>query len=46
MILTGNRQEEIQINMQRVLESLEEFIHRWPDQWQMFVPVWPKLLEA
>jgi lauroyl/myristoyl acyltransferase len=46
MIHTGNREEEVRINMARVIESLEALIRRWPDQWLMFVPVWPKLLEA
>jgi lauroyl/myristoyl acyltransferase len=46
MIRTGDRQEELQINMRQVLDRLESVIRRWPEQWQMFVPVWPKLLEA
>ena len=44
MIRTGNREEEVRINMQRVLQALEAPIRRWPDQWQMFVPVWPECL--
>jgi lauroyl/myristoyl acyltransferase len=43
---TGNRAEEIQINMRRLLDTLEAVIGRWPEQWQMFVPVWPELPEA
>jgi lauroyl/myristoyl acyltransferase len=46
MIRTGDHEEEVQINMRRVLDSLESVIRKWPEQWQMFVPVWPKLLEA
>jgi KDO2-lipid IV(A) lauroyltransferase len=46
MVRTGNHEEEVQINMRRVLDPLEAVIRRWPEQWQMFVPVWPKLLEA
>jgi lauroyl/myristoyl acyltransferase len=46
MIRTGNRDEEVQVNLRRILDSLEEIIRRWPEQWQMFVPVWPELLEA
>jgi KDO2-lipid IV(A) lauroyltransferase len=46
MVRTGNREEEIAINMRRVLDVLEMVIHRWPEQWQMFVPVWPELMEA
>jgi len=45
MIRTGDREEEVQVNMRRILDRLEEIIHRWPEQWQMFVPVWPELLE-
>ena len=46
LVRTGNRDEEIQINMRQVIQALEAIIRRWPDQWQMFVPVWPELLEA
>ena len=46
MIRTGDRDEEVLLNMQRILEELERIIRRWPEQWQMFVPVWPELLEA
>ena len=46
MTRTGNRDEELQLNMQRVLNGLEEIIRKWPEQWQMFVPVWPELLAA
>jgi lauroyl/myristoyl acyltransferase len=44
MIRTGNRVEEIQINLRRILDALERIIGRWPEQWLMFVPVWPQLL--
>ena len=46
MIRTGDRDEEFRLNMRRVLDALEAIIRRWPDQWQMFVPVWPALPEA
>jgi len=46
MIRTGNQDEEVRLNMRRVLDALERIIRRWPEQWQMFVPVWPELLEA
>jgi KDO2-lipid IV(A) lauroyltransferase len=46
MTRTGNRDEEVQLNMQRILAALERIIGRWPEQWQMFVPVWPELLHA
>jgi phosphatidylinositol dimannoside acyltransferase len=46
MIRTGNRDEEVRVNMRRVLDALERVIHCWPEQWQMLVPVWPELVEA
>ena len=46
MIRTGDREEELQLNMRRVLDALERIIRTWPEQWQMFVPVWPELLTA
>jgi KDO2-lipid IV(A) lauroyltransferase len=45
MVRTGNRDEEVRINMRRVLDQVEGLIQRWPDQWQMFVPVWPELAD-
>ncbi|HSR29567.1 MAG TPA: hypothetical protein VLY63_03310 [Anaerolineae bacterium] len=46
MIRTGNQDEEVRVNMRRILDVLERVISRWPEQWQMFVPVWPELLEG
>jgi KDO2-lipid IV(A) lauroyltransferase len=46
LIRTGNREEEVRLNMRQVIDALEAIIRRWPEQWQMFVPVWPELLEA
>jgi lauroyl/myristoyl acyltransferase len=46
MTRTGNREEDLQLNMRRVLDALEGIIRNWPEQWQMFVPVWPELLTA
>jgi KDO2-lipid IV(A) lauroyltransferase len=43
MIRTGKREEELQLNMRRILGVLEQVIHRWAEQWLMFVPVWPEL---
>ena len=42
MVRTGNREEEVQVNMRRILGELEGLIRRWAGQWQMFVPVWPE----
>jgi KDO2-lipid IV(A) lauroyltransferase len=46
MIRTGNRDEELKLNMERILATLERIIRCWPEQWQVLVPVWPQLLEA
>ena len=46
MARTGNRDEDLRLNMERVLNALEGIISSWPEQWQMFVPVWPELLTA
>jgi KDO2-lipid IV(A) lauroyltransferase len=46
MIRTGNQDEDVRVNMRQVLDALERIIGRWPEQWQMFVPVWPELVEA
>lgn len=45
MIHTGT-EEEVWINMRRVLDAMEKLVRRWSDQWMMFVPVWPELMEA
>jgi KDO2-lipid IV(A) lauroyltransferase len=45
MLRTGDREEELQVNMRRVLDVMEAVIRRWAWQWQMFVPVWPEPLE-
>lgn len=44
MVRTGD-EEEVRINMRRMLDAIENLIRRWCGQWMMFVPVWPKLLE-
>jgi KDO2-lipid IV(A) lauroyltransferase len=46
MVRTGNLDEEVRLNMRQVLDGLESIIRRWVGQWQMYVPVWPELLEA
>lgn len=42
---TGDEVEDVARNMRRVLDALERVIRRWLDQWYMFVPVWPELME-
>ena len=46
VVRTGDREEDMRLNMQRVLQALEEPIRRWPEQWQMYVPVWPDVQPA
>ncbi|MGD8625150.1 MAG: hypothetical protein PVF47_08180 [Anaerolineae bacterium] len=42
MVRTGDREEEVQVNMRHTLDALENLIRRHLDQWMMFVPVWPE----
>jgi KDO2-lipid IV(A) lauroyltransferase len=42
---TGDEEVDLALNMRRVLDALERVIRRWVDQWFMFVPVWPELME-
>lgn len=46
VVRTGNRDDDVLANMRLVLADLEAVIRRWPEQWQMFVPVWPDALVA
>jgi len=38
---TGNAEADMAHNLRRVLAEIETLIRRHPDQWMMFVPVWP-----
>ncbi len=40
MVHTGDRERDVQVNVQQVLGEIEGFIRRYPDQWMMFLPVW------
>lgn len=42
MIRTGDRNEDLRVNLRRVTGWLEEFIRTRPEQWAMFIPVWPR----
>lgn len=44
MIAYRDRQEEIERNAERVLHEAERMIHAHPDQWFMYYPVWPELM--
>ena len=41
-----DRQEEIERNAERVLLEAERMIRAHPDQWFMYYPVWPELLDT
>ncbi len=38
---TGDRHQDVIHNVQRILAQIEDLIRVAPDQWMMFVPVWP-----
>ena len=43
---TGDAEADVALNLRRVLDEIEGLIRRQPDQWNMFVPVWPETLES
>ena len=45
LIRTGNRQKDILINTERLLALAEERIRARPEEWMMFFPVWPQVLD-
>jgi phosphatidylinositol dimannoside acyltransferase len=38
---TGDRRRDEAVNLQRILTEVEEFVRQAPDEWMVFVPVWP-----
>ncbi len=42
MVRTNDQEEDVRINVRRVLAEFEAFIAHHPEQWMMFVPVWEK----
>lgn len=42
MVYTGDPDEDLRVNLRRVTAQLEEFIRVQPEQWAIFLPVWPK----
>ena len=44
--LTGDKDRDVQMVMQRLADSLEAAIREAPDQWYMFRPMWPEPAEA
>ena len=41
MVRTGDRERDSMVNVQRVLAQIEGFVSAAPDQWMVFLPVWP-----
>ena len=41
-----DRRETLRHNARRVLQRMEAFIRRAPEQWLMFYPVWPALADS
>ncbi|MGC9396757.1 MAG: lysophospholipid acyltransferase family protein [Anaerolineae bacterium] len=42
---TGDAEADVALNLRRVLAEIEGLIRCHPDQWQMFIPVWPESSE-
>ncbi len=41
-LLTGDKERDIQIVTQEIVKQIEGIIRRYPDQWYMFRPMWPR----
>lgn len=37
---TGNFERDVQVNVQKVVARMEDWIRRYPEQWPMFYPIW------
>jgi len=46
LIRTGDLADEVALNVRQILGALEQAIRRWPEQWQMFVPVWAEDMQG
>ena len=42
MEVSGNRERDVRHNARRVLAVIEGLVRQAPEQWLMFVPVWPE----
>lgn len=40
LIHTGDREQDVTVNIQRILVQVEDFIREKPEEWMMFLPVW------
>jgi len=43
---TGDREQDVAVNLRRILEQVEGFIRQRPDEWMMFAPVWKDEIDA
>jgi len=46
MEILPDRRQTMRHNAERVLQRMEDFIRRAPEQWLMFYPVWPSLADS
>ena len=37
---TGDREQDVTINLRLILAQVEDFIRQRPDEWMIFAPVW------
>ena len=44
MVASGNRQEDIRLNTERIVDVAETYIRERPEQWLMFYPMWPDVV--
>jgi KDO2-lipid IV(A) lauroyltransferase len=44
MVSYEDRDEELTVNAEAVLKVAEEYLKKAPEQWAMFYPVWPQVL--
>ena len=40
LVRTGDRDQDMTVNLRRVLDEVEAFIREKPEEWMMFEPVW------
>ena len=46
MARTGQRRQDVEVNLRRVLSQVEAFIRADPTQWMVSIPVWPEKQEG
>ena len=40
LVYTGDREQDVAVNLRRILDQVEDFIRQRPGEWMMFTPVW------